>query len=67
MSSQGFAVFVADELEPGTHAREHEEQDMRQRWVSRSDFEDMIRNGLVTDDSTLAAYLLFLLHGRAEA
>ena len=24
----------------GEHAREHEEQDMRQRWVSRSDFED---------------------------
>ena len=62
MSSQGFAVFVADGLESGDHAREHEEQDMRQRWVSRSDFEDMIRSGLVTDDSTLAAYLLFLLH-----
>jgi len=61
MSSQGFAVFVADNLEAGAHAREHEEQDMRQRWVSRSDFEQMIRDGLVTDDSTLAAYLLFLL------
>jgi len=35
---------------------------MRQHWVSQSDFEDMIRNGLITDDSTLAAYLLFLLH-----
>ena len=67
MSSQGFAVFVADELETGEHAREHEEQDMRQRWVSRSDFEDMIRNGLVTDDSTLAAYLLFLLHRPTKA
>jgi 8-oxo-dGTP pyrophosphatase MutT (NUDIX family) len=48
-------------------AREHEEQDMAQRWVSRSDFEDMIRSGLVTDDSTLAAYLLFLLHRPTEA
>jgi len=51
----------------GEHAREHEEQDMRQHWVSRSDFEDMIRNGLVTDDSTLAAYLLFLLHAQTTA
>jgi 8-oxo-dGTP pyrophosphatase MutT (NUDIX family) len=67
MSSQGFTVFVAEELEPGTHAREHEEQDMRQRWISRNDFDDMIRNGLVTDDSTLAAYLLFLLHRPTEA
>jgi len=27
----------------------------------------MIRSGLVTDDSTLAAYLLFLLHRPTEA
>src|SRR5919205_4301117 len=61
MSSQGCAVFVAEDLEVGEHAREHEEQDMRQRWVPRTEFEQMIRDGLVTDDSTLAAYLLFLL------
>jgi 8-oxo-dGDP phosphatase len=61
MSSQGFAVFVAEELEVGEHARENEEQDMRQRWVPRTEFEQMIRDGLVTDDSTLAAYLLLLL------
>jgi 8-oxo-dGTP pyrophosphatase MutT (NUDIX family) len=61
MSSQGCAVFVAEELEVGEHAREHEEQDMRQRWISRTEFEEMIRDGLVTDDSTLAAYLLLLL------
>lgn len=61
MSSQGFAVFVADGLEAGEHAREHEEQDMRQRWVSRPEFNRMIRDGLVTDDSSLAAYLLLIL------
>jgi 8-oxo-dGDP phosphatase len=61
MSSQGCAVFVAEDLEVGEHAREHEEQDMRQQWVSRTEFEQMIRDGLVTDDSTLAAYLLLLL------
>jgi 8-oxo-dGDP phosphatase len=67
MSSQGFAVFVAEDLDAGEHAREHEEQDMRQRWVSRTDFEQMIRGGLVTDDSTLAAYLLFLLQPNASS
>jgi 8-oxo-dGDP phosphatase len=61
MSSQGCAVFVAEDLEVGEHAREHEEQDMRQRWVSRTGFEQMIRDGRVTDNSTLAAYLLLLL------
>lgn len=61
MSSQGFAVFVAADLQAGEHAREHEEQDMHQRWVPRTEFEQMIRDGLVTDDSTLAAYLLLLL------
>lgn len=54
-------MFVADELEAGEHAREHEEQDMRQRWVSQPEFNRMIREGLITDDSTLAAYLLLLL------
>jgi len=58
MSSQSFAVFVADELEAGKHSRELEEQDMRQRWVARAEFEQMIRNGLVTDALTLAASLL---------
>jgi 8-oxo-dGTP pyrophosphatase MutT (NUDIX family) len=64
MSNQGCTVFVADQLEAGQHSREHEEQDMRQRWFSRDEFEDMIRGGIVTDDSTIAAYLLYLLSRR---
>ena len=32
-----------------------------QRWVSQPEFNRMIREGLITDDSTLAAYLLLLL------
>jgi 8-oxo-dGDP phosphatase len=67
MSSQGFAIFVADDLDAGEHAREHEEQDMRQRWVSQTEFEQMICDGLVTDDSTLAAYLLFLLQPNSSS
>jgi hypothetical protein len=35
---------------------------MRQEWVSRAEFKNMIRNGLITDDSTVAAFALLLLH-----
>ncbi|MBV9162876.1 MAG: NUDIX hydrolase [Pseudonocardiales bacterium] len=64
MSSQAFTVFVADHLEAGPHSREHEEQDMRQHWFSQGELEDMIRSGIVTDDSTIAAYTLYLLSDR---
>ncbi|MGN9843625.1 NUDIX domain-containing protein [Nonomuraea sp. H19] len=61
MSSQGFNVFVALELSHGEAAPEVEEQDLRRRWFSRAEFEGMIRDGVVTDNSTLAAYALLLL------
>jgi 8-oxo-dGDP phosphatase len=61
MSSQGFDIFLATDLTPGPTAREATEQDMRQRLVGRDEFEAMIRSGLVTDDSTLAAYALLLM------
>lgn len=68
MSSQAFTVFVAEQLEVGQYSREHEEQDMRQSQFSQVDLEDMIRNGVVTDDSTIAAYLLYRLsdHNRSS-
>ncbi|HEV7655366.1 MAG TPA: NUDIX hydrolase [Mycobacteriales bacterium] len=61
MSSQGFDVFLATDLTPGPTAREVTEQDMRQRLVGRDEFEEMIRTGRITDDSTLAAYALLLM------
>ncbi len=61
MSSQAFTIFVAEQLEVGQHSREHEEQDMRQCHFSQTDLEDMIRSGIVTDDSTIAACMLYLL------
>jgi ADP-ribose pyrophosphatase len=64
MISQGGTVFVADQLDAGQHSREHEEQDMRQRWFPRAELEDMIRDGVVTDNSTIAAYMLYLLSRR---
>ena len=48
----------------GQHSREHEEQDMHQCWFTKASFEDMIRDGTITDDSTVAAYMLYLLSDR---
>ena len=61
MSSQGFDVFLATGLTPGPAAREASEQDMRQRRVTRAEFEELVRSGRITDDSTLAAYALLLM------
>jgi 8-oxo-dGTP pyrophosphatase MutT (NUDIX family) len=64
MSSPACTVFVAEQLEVGQHSREHEEQDMRQCQFSQADLENTIRGGTITDDSTIAAYMLYLLSGR---
>jgi 8-oxo-dGDP phosphatase len=64
ITSQGGHFFVATGLEPGPPEREREEQDMRQEWVTRSRFEEMIGAGAITDDSTLAAYALLLISER---
>jgi 8-oxo-dGDP phosphatase len=64
-SSQGAHFFLATGLEPGRPEREHEEQDMRQEWVPRTRFEEMITEGMITDDSTVAGYALLLLRERA--
>jgi 8-oxo-dGDP phosphatase len=67
ISSQGGHFFVATGLTPGPAERETEEQDMRQAWVPRAEFEDMVARGAITDDSTLAAYaLLLLMQARAR-
>ena len=63
-SNQGGHYFVASELEPGPPEREREEQDMCQAWFPRAMFEQMIGEGLITDDSTLAAYALLLISER---
>ena len=60
-SGQGFDIFVASDLEAGETDREPEEQDMRQKWVSRDEFTAMIRDGRITDDSTVAAYALLTI------
>ena len=67
ISSQAGHYFLATGLEPGPAEREREEQDMRQAWLSRARFEEMIAEGLITDDSTVAAYTLLLLTERGQA
>jgi 8-oxo-dGTP pyrophosphatase MutT (NUDIX family) len=64
ITDQAGYYFLATGLEPGAPERESEEQDMRQAWVSRARFEEMIGEGLITDDSTVAAYALLLLRER---
>ena len=64
MSSQGGHYFLATGLTAGPPDREPEEQDMRQEWVPRDQFDEMVRDGRIMDDSTLAAYALLLLAER---
>ena len=64
MSSQRGWVFLATDISEGQAEREHEEQDMRSAWFTRTDVEQMIRDGVIVDAQSIAAYGLLLLHGR---
>ncbi|WP_311922716.1 NUDIX hydrolase [Microbispora sp. H10836] len=61
MTDQGLHVYLATGLTKGEPRREHTEQDMRQRWVHRTEFEQMILDGVVSDSSSVAAYMLWRL------
>ena len=63
MSSQREWVYLATDLVEGDPDREHEEQDMRSAWFSRSQVEAIIRAGEITDAQSIAAFALFLLDG----
>jgi 8-oxo-dGTP pyrophosphatase MutT (NUDIX family) len=64
MSSQRGRVFLATGITEGPHEREHEEQDMRSAWFTRVEVEGMMRDGVITDAQTLAAWTLMLLAER---
>jgi 8-oxo-dGDP phosphatase len=64
MSSQRGHVFLATGLREGPVSREHSEQDMRARWFTVTEFEEMARRSVLVDAQTLAAYLLMLLRER---
>jgi 8-oxo-dGTP pyrophosphatase MutT (NUDIX family) len=61
VTGEGVHVFLATELTPGEPDREETEQDMRQQWFSREDVERMLRDGVITDAPSAAAYLLLTL------
>lgn len=64
MSSQRGWVFLATGISAGRVEREHEEQDMRSAWFPRAEVEQMMRDGVIADAQSIAAYALFLLRGR---
>ena len=66
MSSQREHVFLATELTQGPPSREHHEQDMRTAWFTVAEFEQGVRDGVIVDAQTLAAYLLLVLHMRGS-
>lgn len=61
MSTQGCQVFVATDLVHGEPDREPTEQGLCQRWYPRAAVTEMIRDRVITDMATIAAYTLFLL------
>ena len=63
MSSRRGRVFLATGITEGPHDREHEEQDMRSAWFARSEVEKMMRDGVITDAQSIAAWTLMLLAG----
>jgi 8-oxo-dGDP phosphatase len=64
MTNQYGEYFLATNLTPGPSDLEPEELDLRHAWVPRDEFEEMIRDRRIVDDSTLAAYALLLLAER---
>jgi 8-oxo-dGDP phosphatase len=63
LSSQRGRVFLATELTEGEPEREETEADMRTAWVTRAEFEDMVRGSEVTDAQSIGAYALLMLGG----
>lgn len=61
MTSQRGWVWLATGLTEGEHDREYEEQDMHSDWFTRSEVEDMMASGEITDAQTLAAWTLLRL------
>lgn len=66
MSSQRGHVFLATGLRAGPPQREPEEQDMTSAWWTRSEVEDAIAAGTISDSQSIAAYTLLLMHERGS-
>ena len=64
MTNQYGEYFLATDLTPGPSDLEPEELDLKCEWVPRDEFEEMVADRRIVDDSTLAAYALLLLAER---
>jgi 8-oxo-dGDP phosphatase len=64
MSNQYGEHWLATELTQGEPDLEPEELGLRCGWVTRAEFEAMIRDARIVDTSTLAAYALLLMAER---
>jgi 8-oxo-dGDP phosphatase len=64
MTGQYGEHWLATDLTQGETDLEPEELGLRHEWVTRKEFEAMIRDGRIVDGSTLAAYALLLLAER---
>jgi 8-oxo-dGDP phosphatase len=64
MTNQYGEYYLATELTPGPSDLEPEELGLKHEWVPRDEFEQMVRDGRIVDDSSLAAYTLLLLAER---
>jgi 8-oxo-dGTP pyrophosphatase MutT (NUDIX family) len=62
-SSQSGRVFLATDLTAVGTALEHEEQDMIAGQFPLAEFERMIRDGVIWDAITIAAFGMIRLHG----
>lgn len=65
--TQGFDIYVAEDLEQAQPQRSVEEQDMRSRAFGIDEFERMILDGQIRDAPTVAAWGLYRLRERASA
>jgi 8-oxo-dGTP pyrophosphatase MutT (NUDIX family) len=59
--NQQCSVFLATGLTQHSPRRDPEEQDMRSAWFTRSQVEQLITDGTVSDAKSIAAYALLLL------
>ena len=62
-ATQGFHVFLAEDLRPGTASPEREEQGLVSRAFAPGEFVSMTTNGIIVDAATLAAFCLLQLKG----
>lgn len=65
MTGQRCFAYLATDLRHGEPELEDSEQDLERHWVARTDFEERLRRGAITDAATVAAYTLLLLLRRS--